>query len=129
MTTRPKAARFFLRRVDRQAPPAAQPGSDLPFDTQGDGFGNVDFRSPGPDQAAAVAQPHRGTGVGSELLQAVIGQVANAGGRVLWCNARTVALPFYQRHGFVVIGDEFLAAHGIPHHQMWRPVAASLPQR
>lgn len=60
MTTRPKAARFFLRRVDRQAPPAAQAGSDLPFDTQGDGFGNVDFRSPGPDPATDVAQAHPG---------------------------------------------------------------------
>ena len=55
MTTRPKESRFFLRRVDRQAPtpeepPAQEPARqqpvpDLPFDTQGDGFGDVDFRS------------------------------------------------------------------------------------
>jgi capsular polysaccharide transport system permease protein len=46
MTTRPKAARFFLRRVDRQAAPVAAPPADLPFDTQGDGFGDTDFRPP-----------------------------------------------------------------------------------
>ena len=58
MTTRPKAARFFLRRVERTAPaaaapaaeaaagPAAAPAGDLPFDTQDDGFGTMDFRRP-----------------------------------------------------------------------------------
>jgi capsular polysaccharide transport system permease protein len=56
MTTGPKAARFFLRRVERSAVPPSQPGSDLPFDTQGDGFGNVDFRGPAPDSAQAAAQ-------------------------------------------------------------------------
>lgn len=47
MTTRPKAARYFLRRVERPAPPAAEAGSaDMPFATQEDGFGNQDFRTP-----------------------------------------------------------------------------------
>jgi capsular polysaccharide transport system permease protein len=53
MTTRPKAARFFLRRVDRAAASTTQPAPDLPFDTQGDGFGNVDFRSPGTNALPA----------------------------------------------------------------------------
>lgn len=55
MTTRPKAARFFLRRVERSAVPPAQTGSDMPFDTQGDGFGNVDFRGPAAGAAQASA--------------------------------------------------------------------------
>jgi capsular polysaccharide transport system permease protein len=50
MTTRPKAARFFLRRVERPAPPPAEGASDdMPFATSDDGFGNQDFRSPAPD--------------------------------------------------------------------------------
>jgi capsular polysaccharide transport system permease protein len=53
MTTRPKAARFFLRRVDRTAATSTQPASELPFDNQDDGFGNIDFRSPAPGPASA----------------------------------------------------------------------------
>jgi capsular polysaccharide transport system permease protein len=47
MTTRPKAARFFLRRVERPAPPPPA-GDDMPFANTEDGFGNQDFRSPAP---------------------------------------------------------------------------------
>ncbi len=48
MTTRPKAARFFLRRVERSAVPPSLPTGDLPFDNQEDGFGDQDFRRPQP---------------------------------------------------------------------------------
>ena len=66
MTTKPKAARFFLRRIDRpaatgQAPLSQAPlgqassgpassgqATDLPFDNSDDGFGNLDFRQPAP---------------------------------------------------------------------------------
>lgn len=54
MTTKPKAARFFLRRVERAAPPPPQPAgdADLPFATEDDGFGDMDFRPPaGQDKA------------------------------------------------------------------------------
>lgn len=44
MTTNPKAARYNTRRVDRPTPP--DEGSGLPFDTEEDGFGNLDFRRP-----------------------------------------------------------------------------------
>jgi predicted GNAT family N-acyltransferase len=64
----------------------------------------------------AVAESHRGTGVGSALLTEVLRQVREQGGDLLWCNARTVALPFYTRHGFATVGDEFLAAHAVPHY-------------
>lgn len=43
MTTRPKAARFYLRRMERPAP---APASDLQFDNHEDGFGTQDFRHP-----------------------------------------------------------------------------------
>jgi predicted GNAT family N-acyltransferase len=49
------------------------------------------------------------------LLAEVLGQVREHEGDLLWCNARTVALPFYTDHGFTIVGDEFLAAHGVPH--------------
>ena len=55
MTTNPKAARFFLRRVDR--PAAHAPATDLPFDNQDDGFGDVDFRKPLPADVQTGSRP------------------------------------------------------------------------
>jgi predicted GNAT family N-acyltransferase len=63
----------------------------------------------------AVAEPVRGSGVGSALLAEVVEVVRRHDGGLLWCNARSAALPFYLAHGFTVVGEEFLAAHGIPH--------------
>ena len=61
MTTRPKAARFFLRRVERPAPPPSDTaGQDMPFATTDDGFGNLDFRSPapGPQRTTTADRPN-----------------------------------------------------------------------
>jgi len=57
MTTKPKAARFFLRRVDRPSPDAAQ--GDMPFANEDDGFGAMDFRTPAdtPSQPTGQTQP------------------------------------------------------------------------
>ena len=58
----------------------------------------------------------RRRGVGSALLTEGLRIVESAGVRLLWCNARTGALPFYRRHGFQTVGAEFLTATGIPHY-------------
>lgn len=58
MTTNPKAARYNTRRVERPVPSDAG-DSGLPFDTQEDGFGNLDFRRPEdrpPATAASTAE-------------------------------------------------------------------------
>lgn len=64
---------------------------------------------------------HRSTGVGSTVLAAGLDAVRLAGGDLVWCNARTAALPFYERHGFVRIGSEFLTGGSVkvPHHRAW----------
>ena len=60
MTTNPKAARFFVRRVERPSvAPETTPEadfSDLPFDTQDDGFGAMDFRRPNPGPQAHASR-------------------------------------------------------------------------
>jgi capsular polysaccharide transport system permease protein len=60
MTTTPRAARFFLRRVERPALPP-EPADDMPFASNDDGFGTLDFRRPAdkapPPAAQAVPQP------------------------------------------------------------------------
>jgi predicted GNAT family N-acyltransferase len=70
----------------------------------------------------AVVEGRRGEGVGSRLLAEVLSQVRSRGADLLWCNARTVALSFYSTHGFTIVGEEFLAAHGVPHYLAMLPL-------
>jgi len=64
MTTNPKAARFFVRRVERPSvPPEVGPDlgfAGLPFDTQDDGFGTMDFRRPAGSDAGAAGTATQG---------------------------------------------------------------------
>lgn len=60
----------------------------------------------------------RGRGVGRVALDAVVAHVRATGATLLWCNARDVALSFYERAGFVVAGAGFVNERGIPHHPM-----------
>jgi len=62
----------------------------------------------------AVLQEHRGSGVGSALLAALMDAAARRGDRSVVLNAQVHAAPFYARHGFMVEGAEFMEA-GIPH--------------
>lgn len=48
----------------------------------------------------AVDPRHRGHGLGSAVLDALIDHVRNADGQFVWCHARTEAAEFYLRHGF-----------------------------
>ena len=64
----------------------------------------------------AVAESHRRSGVGSAVLAEVLRQMGEHGIDLLWCNARTVALPFYTGHGFTIVGNEFRTANGVPHY-------------
>ena len=69
----------------------------------------------------AVAETHQGHGTGAALLLAVVEHAARLGGATVWCNARTTAIGFYERHGFVPYGPEFVAEDtGIPHVPMRR---------
>lgn len=57
MTTTPKVPRYNTRPVDRSALPPESEDSGLPFDTQDDGFGNLDFRPPEPPPAPQETAP------------------------------------------------------------------------
>lgn len=54
MSTKPKAARFFLRRVERPVPKSEQAADDMPFSSEDDGFGAQDFR---PAQPVSLSEP------------------------------------------------------------------------
>jgi GNAT superfamily N-acetyltransferase len=64
----------------------------------------------------AVAADRQGTGLGAAVLLGAIDLVRVARAPLLWANARTSALGFYERLGFEVVGEEF--THGpleLPH--------------
>ena len=65
----------------------------------------------------AVAKHLQGQGVGGRLLSAGIDRARERGARFVWARARDGALDFYRRHGFDVVGDQFIdEATGLGHH-------------
>jgi capsular polysaccharide transport system permease protein len=90
--------------MDRPAEPAARPGPALPFDTQGDGFGNLDFRRPEPGAPTAATPQVSGQApqTGQEPDDAAIAAIAAEGltGKQLR-RARLVA----QQHGIAPRSD------------------------
>lgn len=67
----------------------------------------------------AVLQQARGTGIGGEILNALVAAARQRGDTAVMLNAQTHAVPFYLRHGFVRDGEEFMEA-GIAHIAMRR---------
>lgn len=71
----------------------------------------------------ATAPQHQRAGIGGHVIGAAIAEAKQRAGRLIWCDARTTAVPFYRKHGFATEGDEFLHAEsGIPHYRMWRMI-------
>ena len=69
----------------------------------------------------ATAPEHRSQGIGAAIVNAVLTEARSRSGRLMWCDARTTAVPFYRQHGFETEGAEFIHAEsGIPHYRMWR---------
>jgi predicted GNAT family N-acyltransferase len=67
----------------------------------------------------AVVDEARGSGVGSELVRALETRASQRRLGTLYLASETPAVPFYERLGFAVYGDEFEDA-GLPHRHMWR---------
>ncbi|WP_183573371.1 GNAT family N-acetyltransferase [Mucilaginibacter sp. X5P1] len=66
----------------------------------------------------AVLKQFRGTGVGQELVKAVLADLP-ADADYVYLHSQTQAVPFYERLGFVKSGPEFEEA-GIWHYKMIR---------
>jgi GNAT superfamily N-acetyltransferase len=61
----------------------------------------------------------RGKGVGAALLR--FGEeelLAASPERIFWCNARTPAVPFYEKQGWWTCSDEFIVETAGPHYKM-----------
>ncbi|MGD1276322.1 MAG: GNAT family N-acetyltransferase [Tepidisphaeraceae bacterium] len=68
----------------------------------------------------AVHPADQRRGVGRELLEEVDRIAAEKGAKLLWANCRKPAVPFYAKHGWSVVSDEFDVPTAGPHFKMIR---------
>jgi GNAT superfamily N-acetyltransferase len=67
----------------------------------------------------AVDPSKQGSGVGRLVIDEAVAAAREAAAPLLWANARTAALGFYERMGWRVVGEEFIASDsGLPHKPM-----------
>jgi ribosomal protein S18 acetylase RimI-like enzyme len=71
----------------------------------------------------AVEPGRQGRGLGAALVAAALTAARQAGGRRVWCNARTPAAGFYSRLGFTVAGEPFDLPGIGEHYVMWIALA------
>lgn len=62
---------------------------------------------------------YRGQGYGRAALERCFAHGRAIGAGFLWCNARLVAVPFYERLGLAAVGEEFDIPGIGPHYVMW----------
>jgi len=68
----------------------------------------------------ATAPDARGRGAGTAVLDALVRHAADEGATSVWCNARTRAIPLYERARFNVVSDVFEPPDIGPHVRMER---------
>ena len=89
----------------------------LACDSTGLPVGTARLMPSGQIGRMAVLRPLRGSGIGSQILQTVVKHAKGCTFDRIFLHAQTHAIEFYERHGFVIRGDEFMDA-GIPHREM-----------
>lgn len=123
-----KALEFLRRKVfiEEQSVPEALEWDDqdplalhlLALDADGNPIATGRLTSGGQIGRMGVLPKWRGRGVGGGILRRIL-QLANERGiGPLFLHAQLTAIPFYEKHGFWVQGEEFSDA-GIPHRKMW----------
>jgi predicted GNAT family N-acyltransferase len=70
----------------------------------------------------AVLEDYQGNGIGRKLLLAAESKLIELGQKVLWFNARTPAVGFYQKYGYQALGNEFIIEGVGPHYKMLKEI-------
>jgi len=89
----------------------------LAHDTAGQPVGTARLLPDGHIGRMAVLKEWRGQGIGSAMLRKLLQELTQRHQRKVLLNAQTSAVPFYEKFGFRVLGEEFMEA-GIPHVKM-----------
>ena len=67
----------------------------------------------------ATSDGSQGNGYGKLLLQEAEAILKNNDIDIIWCNARVIAIDFYKKMGYQVMGDVFEAPQIGPHYVMF----------
>ena len=59
-----------------------------------------------------------GQGFGKQVVEFSINHIRNTNAQYLWCNARTSAVKFYEKLGFITCSEEFEIPGVGPHYEM-----------
>lgn len=89
----------------------------LATDSDGNSIGTGRVTAAGQIGRMAVLADWRNRGVGGALLRELLQLARSMGRGPLFLNAQKQAIPFYLRHGFHCVGEEFMEA-GIAHQRM-----------
>ena len=73
-------------------------------------------------RAMATDAEFRRLHAGDTLIQFALQELRLRGVAVLWCDARLVAVPFYEQLGFKKFDDVYEVPLIGPHHFMWKEV-------
>lgn len=73
-------------------------------------------------RAMATDSAFRRLHAGDTLIQFALRELEMRGVAVLWCDARLVAVPFYEQLGFKKFDDVYEVPLIGPHHFMWKEV-------
>lgn len=68
----------------------------------------------------AVLDEHQQKGFGAKLLLHAESELILKNAAVLWFNARIIAVAFYQKFGYMIIGGEFTIGDIGPHYVMYK---------
>lgn len=67
----------------------------------------------------ATAEDYRGKGVGNELVKFAKQYLRGRSADYIWCNARQVAVRFYERLDFAIVSPQFEVPGIGPHYVMY----------
>ncbi len=70
-------------------------------------------------RAMATFPKVRGEGFGQRVIDFAINELKNRNEEILWCDARKLALGFYEKMGFTIIGDYYDVPKIGPHKLMF----------
>lgn len=68
----------------------------------------------------ATLSEARGKGCGKQLIDFAVQRLQHKKATILWCKAREVAVDFYKKTGFLIIGDPFFIPQIGMHYIMYK---------
>lgn len=70
----------------------------------------------------AVLTTHQKKGIGAQLIRYAEQYIHNQNGNLIWLNARIIAIGFYEKLGYQIIGDSFEIPEIGTHYVMFKTI-------